>query len=290
MQGKKLVRRLVASGLWPMAKIRESVRPGWRILMYHRVDTLPAYDQLTVQPAHFQAQMEALAERYAVVGLDDGLRELSAGRLARPMVSITFDDGYLDNLRHAVPILSRLGLPATIFVTTRFCDQTASHPRYPADGHRLHLNWDEVRELAATPGISIGSHTASHPHLPAVSDEQARDEIAGSRGEIEARLGAPVRWLCYPSGDFGAREARLAREAGYVGAVSVAPGANHPRDDLFALNRTEVTDLDSVADLGFKLSGAFDPVHALMHWRRTRRFARMNQTAAAAVPSTSRTP
>ena len=284
------MRSLLARACWPATRVAQGLRPGLRVLMYHRVTCLDAFDQLTVSPARFEAQMRLLASRRRVVGLLDGLRALREGPLLAPMVAVTFDDGYLDNLIEAVPILQRYRIPATIFVTTRFCDQVAVHPRYAAQpGPRLHLDWAEVSHLAGMPGIEIGSHTHTHPYLPRVSDAQAVDEIAGSRDVIAARLGRPVRALCYPSGDLGAREARLARDAGYAAAVTVAPGVNHADCDPMLVCRTEVTERDDERAFMLKLDGAFDPLHRLLHLRRQRRFTR-ERDAETRRPTGQQTP
>ena len=266
------MRKLLASAAWPYAAISGVLRPGLRILMYHRVASLPFYDQLTVSPERFERQMRQLCARHQVVSLAEGLLALQAGPLRSPLVAVTFDDGYLDNLTEAAPILVRHGVPATIFVTTRFCDQAASHPRYGRPAKRLHLNWHEVTSLAAAPGIAIGSHTLSHPYLPTLDEEQARREIEDSRREIEAHIGRPVLHFCYPSGDLSTRELNLVRQAGYAAAVSVAPGRNHADADRFQLRRTEITDRDDDFDFALKLAGAFDPLHRLLHARRIRRF------------------
>ena len=277
-------RLLLAAACWPATRIAEAARPGLRVLMYHRVARLDAYDQLTVTPERFEQQMRLLAGRRKVVGLVEGLRALRAGTLAGPAVAVTFDDGYLDNLVEAAPILQRHGIAATVFVTTRFCDQTAAHPRYAPGGARLHLDWDEVSRLASLPGVEIGSHTLSHPYLPRLSDSQARQEIEASRRCIGERIGREVRAFCYPSGDVGEREARLAREAGYEAAVSVCPGLNRAGFDPMLVRRTEVTQRDDERAFALKLDGAFDPLHRLLHARRRRRFER-ERVAARARPS-----
>lgn len=267
------MRKLIAAALLPYAKLHGAWRPGLRILMYHRVARLDRYDQLTVSPARFAQQMQELA-RYRVVSLDAGLQALQSGRLREALFAVTFDDGYLDNLAEALPVLQHYRIPATIFVTTRFCDQTLCHPRYGNEKQqRLHLDWDEVRLLADSAGITIGSHTLTHPRLPALDDGAAMHEIAASRAEIAEQLRRPVDYFCYPSGDFGARELRLARQAGYRAAVSVAPGVNVVQTDRFQLRRTEITDRDDPAQFRLKLAGAFDPIHRVLHARRKRYFA-----------------
>jgi peptidoglycan/xylan/chitin deacetylase (PgdA/CDA1 family) len=274
-------RTSLARAVRPFTRALERRVPRLRILMYHRVARLPAPDQLNVTPERFERQIAWLAAHRRVVGLPAAVAEIAgAGTLADSVV-VTFDDGYLDNLENALPVLQRHGIPATIFVTSAFCGQSRRHPRYPDEAGRLHLDWEEVRRLAALPGVTIGSHTRTHPYLSRLGESDAWDEIDASRREIEDRIGTPVEHFCYPSGDVTAREIRLVKQAGYASAVTVAPGGNAAGCDTYALRRTEVTDRDEPAELALKLDGAFDPFHQILHWRRRRRFAR----AASAAPT-----
>lgn len=268
-----LLKRGIACACLPFTQSANMLFPGLRILMYHRVAELERFDQLTVTPARFEQQMQLLAQRTQVLSLSESLNRLVVGSRNRPTVAVTFDDGYLDNLHHALPILERYRVPATIFITTDFCDQNRSHPRYAAPADRLHLNWQEVRQLAAHPLITIGSHTMTHPYLPTLTAEAATREIVDSRQIIEHQLGAGIEFFCYPSGDFGPREAELVEHAGYRAAVSVAPGLNRKGTDRYTLRRTEITDKDDAFEMWLKLHGAFDPAHHLLHLRRQRRFA-----------------
>lgn len=91
----------------------------------------------------------------------------------------------------------------------------------------LCLDWTELAEIAAEPLVTIGAHTRTHPMLATLAEGRARSEIADAKAEIESRLGLPVRHLAYPVGSpsaAGAREFRLAREAGYASAVTTRPG------------------------------------------------------------------
>jgi len=269
----RLLRHGIACACLPFTQSANMLFPGLRILMYHRVAELECFDQLTVTPARFEQQMQRLAQGTQVLSLSESLNRLAVGSRNRPTVAVTFDDGYLDNLHHALPILERYQVPATIFITTDFCDQNHSHPRYAASADRLHLNWQEVRQLAAHPLITIGSHTMTHPYLPTLTAELATQEIVDSRQIIEHQLGAGIEFFCYPSGDFGPREVELVAHAGYRAAVSVAPGLNRRGTDRYTLRRTEITDKDDAFEMWLKLHGAFDPAHRLLHLRRQRRFA-----------------
>lgn len=88
------------------------------ILTYHRVLERPD-PLLPTEPdsRRFTAQMEVLASHCAVLPLPEAVQRLREGTLPPAAACITFDDGYRNNLDVAVPVLRRLGLPATVFVT-----------------------------------------------------------------------------------------------------------------------------------------------------------------------------
>lgn len=283
--GGVLLRRLAGTAFLPGAWLQSRFHGGIRILMYHRVSPTPVYDQLTVTPERFARQMEYLRRHCRILGLAQAVDELRSSEFVRSGIVVTFDDGYRDNLEFALPILRRFEIPATIFVTTAFCDQTARHPRYPDSPERLHLDWHEVRELANAPGICIGSHTLTHPYLSRTTDAQASAEICSSKDRLASEVQGPVDYFCYPSGDVTEREQQMVQSAGYRAAVTVAPGVNSCGVALHALRRTEITDRDGVVDLFMKVKGAYDPIHRLLHWRRRRNFAKAAAAAHLGVAS-----
>lgn len=108
------------------------------ILTYHQISEPTGFDpfHLRVSPGHFAVQLDHLKARYRVVPLAELVRQVSESRIAAPgQVAITFDDGYGDNLRFALPALERAGLPATFFLTTAYLD--SGNPFW----------WDELRAI-----------------------------------------------------------------------------------------------------------------------------------------------
>ena len=97
---------------------RHRARPSAAVLMYHRVAS-PDCDpwDIAVSPENFAAHLEVLGSLPRVISIGELGESLTRGSLERS-VTITFDDGYLDNLECAQPLLARHGLPATVFVTT----------------------------------------------------------------------------------------------------------------------------------------------------------------------------
>jgi peptidoglycan/xylan/chitin deacetylase (PgdA/CDA1 family) len=113
-------------------------RNRFGVLAYHRVG-VAAQDPwgLNITPQYFDEQLTALDELGTIVRFGDGLGDSAGSRFRshRPRFSITFDDGYVDNLRNAVELLERHDAPATIFIATGFIDQPA-------------FWWDVLAEMA----------------------------------------------------------------------------------------------------------------------------------------------
>lgn len=94
------------------------LRPGAAILMYHRIARAPVDPwNLCVSPTHFAEQLSMLRRYGTVLPLRTLVRRAREGNLPRRAVAITFDDGYADNLLHALPLLEAYDLPATFFLT-----------------------------------------------------------------------------------------------------------------------------------------------------------------------------
>jgi peptidoglycan/xylan/chitin deacetylase (PgdA/CDA1 family) len=241
---------------------------GLRILFYHRVSD--DRDELAVPPRHFREQMDFLAsEGYRVVDVVQAADLLTAGELQTRTLGLSFDDGYLDVAKLALPILAERGFRATVFVSTGVIDRTAAvtwyrHP--PAL-----LSWDQIVQLDREGILTFEAHSVTHPNLLRLDAEKARAEIAGSKVALEARLGRPVAAFSYPAGLFEQRERELVREAGYTVAVSCEPGVNLPGTDRFALCRRQIDARDRLLDFRAKVGGGHDrppPLRAL--YRRLR--------------------
>lgn len=271
---KAMLRSLLPLVLAPITQAYYRLFPGLRILMYHRVYDFGCFEQLCVSPPRFEQQMAWLAENRTVISLQQGIEAIQTGAVDGDQVVITFDDGYLDNLQYALPILEKYQLPATIFITTHFTDQSLQHPRYPADGERLHMDWNEVIALSQHPLITIGSHTETHPRLGTLTEADCTDEIQHSGLRLAEQLQSPIDIIdfCYPSGDYRQRERDITEAAGYRAAVTVSPGVNRAGADLFQLKRTEVTEKDDASAFAAKMAGALDPIHKLLDWRRKKQF------------------
>jgi peptidoglycan/xylan/chitin deacetylase (PgdA/CDA1 family) len=220
------------------------------VLCYHAVATGEP-QRLAVRRESLESQLRSLLRRgYAPVTAADAV-ERRRGR----MLHVTFDDAFR-SVADALPLLSRLGVPATIFACTSYArdgrpfhvpelrDDAAADPEAFAT-----MDWAALRAAASGGGVEIGSHTVSHPHLPQLSDAELDRELSESKGELEDELGAPCRLLAYPYGEEDDRVREAARRAGYDTAFAVGP--NRGRSDRFAVPRLAVYRHDTA--VGFRI-------------------------------------
>ena len=139
--------------------LRARSRSAFRIVTYHGVDEqdhpVVNFDRLQVKPDLFARQVASLARTYRIVPLGEAVAGFLAGRSWPDRgLAITFDDGYRNNLEVAAPILQRLGVPATFFVTAGFVEGRARPWWYDlreiiaqAPGTELLLPGEPVRDL-----------------------------------------------------------------------------------------------------------------------------------------------
>jgi peptidoglycan/xylan/chitin deacetylase (PgdA/CDA1 family) len=194
-----------------------------------------------------QAQLAWLAREREVVSLSTMVHALQAGKpLPESWVSITFDDGYLDNYQYAYPILRGLNLPATIFVVT---GKVGRDPEF--------LTLEQIAEMRAH-NIEFGAHTVDHVPLTSVPAEAAREQVLRSKEQLEQILGEPVQHFCYPHGHFNATIESFVREAGFRSCCTENSGAVSNQADPLRLLRVGILGTDTQADFRLKVQGAYD--------------------------------
>jgi peptidoglycan/xylan/chitin deacetylase (PgdA/CDA1 family) len=210
------------------------------ILFYHRISDDHLNDW-TLPTRNFAQQIEWLRRHTDLVSLEEAQRRLASGHNTRPTACITFDDGYADNCRFALPLLMRHQVPVTYFVSLQHVVERETFPHDKQAGVSLATNTiDELRGLASA-GVEIGHHTRRHTDLGKVTDEsELYDELVESGRELAAAVDQRMRFFAFPYGlhaNLNARAFHMAREAGYLGVCSAYGGYNFPGDDTYHLQR-----------------------------------------------------
>ena len=251
------------------------------ILLYHRIAD-PDQDpfSLCVPVDEFRRQMTHVRNTCEPVTLDQLATAIIERAQLDRAVAITFDDGYVDNLTVASPVLSDLGIPATFFVTTAafaerrtfWWDALAQSDVDRRDWPALHsellqcslaerdamlarrlgnawpaaecaaqpMTSSEIKELASRRGHSIGAHTVNHLSLPRQSTQACRFELEQSKADLEALLSVPITAVAYPFGAVSAAVIERATKAGYATGFGVSEQAVDNSADIMALARWQV--------------------------------------------------
>jgi peptidoglycan/xylan/chitin deacetylase (PgdA/CDA1 family) len=310
-----------------------------------------------LSPARLDECLGILERHYTFVTLGEAVDMLAGRRRARPYsIVLTFDDGYRNQLTHALPVLQRHGVPATIFVSTGhvrsrqpfwFDRLDYALQQAPVDGREVVAGGETMRLSAADRGelaesyarlrraakdaerddremcreldalaaaleaqsgralasivdddpwtavlsidevrraggglVTFDSHGVDHLRLHRLDRGAVLAQLRDSRRDLEAWTGRPCRHLCYPDGASSAEAAAIARDCGYVAAVTTRRGLNRVGADPMQLRRMDLPAQGDATALvaavsGFtdRLLGVRDSVFGRSGRRRRRRGA-----------------
>jgi peptidoglycan/xylan/chitin deacetylase (PgdA/CDA1 family) len=208
------------------------------ILAFHKIERSLELGITRLSPRRFARQMHRLAAAgWSTLSLDEvaacvrGARPLGAKELA-----ITFDDAYRGLRDHAFPVLEGLGFTATCFVITNYAGRLNRWDVAYGGRRFAHLAWRDMRRWQ-TRGITFASHTATHPRLTWLSAGAVAHELIESRRALARALDIVPWAISYPFGAAGARERRIASDAGYTAGFDLA---RFWRGDALAIPRRPV--------------------------------------------------
>lgn len=226
------------------------------ILMYHRVAPTGSSQmaQWRVTPKAFEEQLRYLQDAgFYSVTLEDWRKAMITRKpLPGRAVLITFDDGYLDFLTYAWPLLKRYGFSATVFLVTDQIGQSNKWDSFYGEDLLL-LGWQEIMQLQAE-GVDFGSHSASHRHLTSLPPTEIVREGIRSRAILKQKLGVPIRAFAYPEGEVDLVVKHLIGACGYIFGLSCRSRRSSFQDSLLELPRIEIESSDSLQDFIVKLN------------------------------------
>jgi len=215
------------------------------ILMYHSVEYVEEEPNniLRVPKEKFIEQMKFLK--------DNGYTTLSMAELyaffkdnlpvPKKSVVLTFDDGYEDNYKNALPVIKEFGLKATVFVVTDWVGTNNSYMTIP-----------QLKEMDAN-GFEVQCHTLAHKELDKLTYEQQLKDLKESKEFMERNLNKKVTTICYPIGKFNKNTIKAAEEAGYLMGIKMVGGWANKNDGMYTINRVFVSAKDTIKQFEAKI-------------------------------------
>lgn len=251
---ERLVKMFLSLSIYGFDRVRNgctrqansSLGPKGIVLYYHAVRK----DQRNA----FARQMDMLLRMAYPWNL-----EVCQNRNKKPLVAVTFDDGYVSVIENALPELKQRGIPVTFFVPTGSLGERPGWIKLPERSlwdERV-ISPNELKNIASEPLVTIGSHTVSHSNLLKLSAKEAIRELVESKAELENLLGLPIEWLSFPHGAYDDSLIQIALEAGYRRLFTIEPKPVNPMQPGVVNGRVATNPDDWLLEFKLKMLGAY---------------------------------
>ena len=197
------------------------------VFAYHRVGE-NRHPSTNVTIEQFDAHLTELKSgKYNILALPEIIKSLKTGKsLPDRTVGISFDDAYLSVYENAWPRLKANGFPFTIFIATDHIDSNS--PNF--------MTWEQIQEMANA-GVTIGSHTGSHLHMPIATEQKNIEEIERSQKRITENIKKKPELFAYPYGETSLKLQEIIKKLGFNAAFGQQSGAFDQTSDIFNLPR-----------------------------------------------------
>lgn len=258
----------------------------WQFFVQRRRPSIICYHD--PDPKLFAAHVDALKRHFNIISLRDYITarlDNAVHTLPDYSLIITIDDGLAGNFK-LLEVIAERRVPVTIFLTSGVVgtnrhfwwtyvqsedefqslkreshEDMVSHlgcfgfEKMATHATRQALSAREIQEMA--PYVDFQAHTRFHPVLPMCSEDEAFDEIHGCKRELSERFSLDVYALAYPHGNYSERDIALAKQAGYLCALTVDEGLNSKSTDAFRLKRIYIPDDAGLMEVVTKASGVW---------------------------------
>lgn len=231
------------------------------ILMYHQIEVAPpkgaAFRSLCVSPQAFARQMFFL-RLLGYRGLSmPALMPYLTGEQSGKVVGITFDDGYLNNLIHALPVLKRHGFSSTCYAVSQQLGKSNAWDRDTGIAQTPLMNATQLRQWLAG-GQDVGAHTRHHVRLTDIDASLSMEEISLCKSELERQVSSSVQHFCYPYGAYTDDHVAMARAAGFETVTTTQRSRCQEGEDMMQLPRVPVVRSTSLLSLWLKLATNYE--------------------------------
>ncbi|MGE5399299.1 MAG: polysaccharide deacetylase family protein [Ignavibacteriales bacterium] len=172
--------------------------------------------------------------------------------------AITFDDGFRNIVKYAVPELIKLNIPFTVFLPSEFLSK---YPGWKAnekftDFGEMIMGPEDVSALPKKLAL-VGSHSVSHGVMTGMSQSEAASEMTRSKEYLKSVSGRKVEMFSFPYGEFNKNLVNVALKAGYKRIFTNKPEVLLRTADSFIIGRIKADPTDSPLEFKLKIAGAY---------------------------------
>lgn len=208
---------------------------GASILMYHSVAKNTAF--FTVSPEDFEKQMQYLSRSgFKIIPLSLLLDMFFRKEDVSSFVSVTFDDGYLDNLENAIPVLRKNNIKATIFIAPKLLGSKFT----TSDAVTLDIfSHEDFKKYDGFTNFELLPHSFSHKELTILNAEEVKEELSESINYLNS-IGESRKILAYPRGKHSKAVIEVLLAEGWESGVTTLPGLLTGNTERFLIPRNFV--------------------------------------------------
>ena len=223
------------------------------VLMYHSISNDNGH--LSVSPKSFDEQISYLFNLgYKSIKFNQ-INEINK----KPII-ITFDDGYKDNLIHALPILKKYNFTSTCFVVS---DYIGEYNKWDINQREFLkkelLNKHDISEWIKY-GMSIGSHSKSHRSLSKLIENDLNDEISSSKNDIQDMIGNDIEAFSYPYGHLNKLSVSKVKDTYKFAVTTIRSRYDTSKHKTFFIPRIHMSNNLSKFKFFFKLKTIYEDI------------------------------
>jgi peptidoglycan/xylan/chitin deacetylase (PgdA/CDA1 family) len=210
------------------------------VLFYHRV-CAQSLNDWSIHRDNFERHLDWISDVATFVSLDEVRASQTAGRRSEVQVAVTIDDGYAENMEHAIPALLSRKIPCSYFVATHHIESGEPFAHDLQCGRPSKPNSIEQVQSMASQGIEIGAHSHTHINFgQALSKAILRREITDVRKKLQDWTGQSIDYFAFPYGlskNISQQAIDVVFESGFKCFLSASGGLNWPGQDSSHLQR-----------------------------------------------------
>ncbi|MDX2232657.1 MAG: polysaccharide deacetylase family protein [Leptolyngbyaceae cyanobacterium bins.349] len=183
------------------------------VMMYHDIlaEKQVFFD---VTPEEFEEHLKLIQQKgLTPIRMEQLVSHLRTGLPLPPKpILLTFDDGYEGHYTYVYPLLKKYNYPAVFSIYTAKVGKKMG---------RSSLTWEQLREMAQDPLVTIASHSVTHTVMEGLTPAQLMAETQEAKRILEAELGIPILYFTYPEGKFDQAAWDAVKQAGYTAAFTM---------------------------------------------------------------------